>query len=413
MPSSPLVSLVQPYQISPSPAEDSTAIHEAMPDLVQGRLAGLLSKSENSTEESNGTINASFVALIGIQYLELTKPLYERCCALINAADGPTLEEYDAGQTYTINEWGNPVPLITGRDTEALKYLSDLRIEYFPSSEPKSGYKLIFNDEFGYWGDFLYDHVIGTEIKWKDEKDLTQESELKKQRNKTHSTESFFNVFSPPVAPSEEAIFKGDIDSEELDELFEKLDIDCRIGEDIKEKLLRVQIIPHAVDYFTGEASWYDDEDDFEDYYEGTDSDWPDEDADEDDAPASRLRGGGGRGGHGGLPTNLSDGDSIAALHDYSFANFELLVLHATPGPPAPPAFGVWSLRRAPGHVPGGNHLGGAEDYTHLAVIWRIDWMERRVDDDIGPDMGKTALRKGSADVDFANRGWRGIGGYK
>lgn len=54
---------------------------------------------------------------------------------------------------------------------------------------------------------------------------------------KAHPTESFFNFFSPPVAPSEEAIETEEIEEEELDELEEKLEIDYQIGEDIKEKV--------------------------------------------------------------------------------------------------------------------------------------------------------------------------------
>jgi nucleosome assembly protein 1-like 1 len=94
--------------------------------------------------------------------------------------------------------------LITDRDATALKHLIDLRIEYLPSSEPKPGFKLIFEfasneyfendilektyvyrEEVGYSGDFVYDRAIGTEIRWKDEKDLTKEFEIKKQRNKS------------------------------------------------------------------------------------------------------------------------------------------------------------------------------------------------------------------------------------
>jgi nucleosome assembly protein 1-like 1 len=54
---------------------------------------------------------------------------------------------------------------------------------------------------------------------------------------KAHPTESFFNFFSPPVSPSEEAIESGEIGEEELDDLEEKLEIDYQIGEDIKEKV--------------------------------------------------------------------------------------------------------------------------------------------------------------------------------
>ncbi|KAH8999917.1 NAP-domain-containing protein [Lactarius hatsudake] len=367
------------------PAEDSAAVHEAMLGLVQGRLAGLLGKSSGYIESLSDGTKTSIVALIGVQvkqnelqnqykreclelekkYLELTKPLYERRRALIYTAAVPTPEELDAGaaQAAKDNPEENPflvppstapaaVPdfwltvlrnhvglseLITDRDAGALKYLNDLRIEYLPSSEPKPGFKLIFEfasneffeneklektyvyrEEVGYSGDFVYDRAIGTEIKWKDEKDLTKEFEIKKQRNKNtnrtrlvrkaHPTESFFNFFSPPVAPSEEAIEEGDIGEEELDELEEKLEIDYQIGEDIKEK-----IIPRAVDYFTGKALEYDmlsdDEDDFDDEDEDDDGDGfeDDVDSDEDDPPAPRRGAGGGRGGRGGgLPANVN-----------------------------------------------------------------------------------------------------------
>ncbi|KAI9437321.1 NAP-domain-containing protein [Lactarius indigo] len=346
------------------PAEDSAAVHEAMLGLVQGRLAGLLGKSSGYIESLSDGTKTSIVALIGVQvkqnelqnqykreclelekkYLELTKPLYERRRALIYTDAVPTPEELDAGAAqaakdnpeenpFLVPSSTTPAALITDRDAGALKYLSDLRIEYLPSSEPKPGFKLIFEfspneffeneklektyvyrEEVGYSGDFVYDRAIGTEIKWKDEKDLTKEFEIKKQRNKNtnrtrlvrkaHPTESFFNFFSPPVAPSEEAIEEGDIGEEELDELEEKLEIDYQIGEDIKEK-----IIPRAVDYFTGKALEYDmlsdDEDDFEDDEDDDGEGFEDVDSDEDDPPVPRRGAGGGRGGRR-LPENVN-----------------------------------------------------------------------------------------------------------
>lgn len=93
--------------------------------------------------------------------------------------------------------------LITDRDAAALKHLLDIRIAYVDTAG-KPGFKLIFvfgpneffendllektylsQEEVGYSGDFVYDRAIGTEIKWKEEKDLTKEFEIKKQRNKS------------------------------------------------------------------------------------------------------------------------------------------------------------------------------------------------------------------------------------
>lgn len=93
--------------------------------------------------------------------------------------------------------------LITERDEEALKHLVDIRLEY-PVDKP--GFTLVFSfakgakaffeneelektyyyqDEVGYEGDFVYDHAVGTKIKWVEGKDLTVRVETKKQRNKS------------------------------------------------------------------------------------------------------------------------------------------------------------------------------------------------------------------------------------
>ena len=53
----------------------------------------------------------------------------------------------------------------------------------------------VYREEVGYSGDFVYDRAIGTEIKWKDEKDLTKEFEIKKQRNKSKGR--FFGTIDP------------------------------------------------------------------------------------------------------------------------------------------------------------------------------------------------------------------------
>ena len=105
---------------------------------------------------------------------------------------------------------------------------------------------------------------------------------------------SFFNFFSPPEPPSEDAIENGDVDEEELEELEEKLEVDYQLGEDIKEKVCTgnlsrgacaeadavPQIIPRAIDYFTGKALEFEDFDDDDDDFEDMEDD---DDDDEDD----------------------------------------------------------------------------------------------------------------------------------
>ena len=89
-------------------------------------------------------------------------------------------------------------------------------------------------------------------------------------------TESFFNFFSPPKAPSGE-------DDDAASDVEERLELDYQLGEDIKEKL-----IPRAIDWFTGEALQFEeieddlDEGDFEDEDDDEEDD-SDEDKDEDE----------------------------------------------------------------------------------------------------------------------------------
>ena len=199
--------------------------------------------------------------------------------------------------------------MITDRDEAALKDLTDVQMEYLD----KPGFRLIFHfaenefftnktisktyfyqNESGYGGDFIYDHAEGDEIDWKAGKDLTVRVESKKQRNKSKSyifqsviliadtrldtkqtrvvkktvpTESFFNFFSPPKAPTDED------DDDAASDIEERLELDYQLGEDIKEKL-----IPRAIDWFTGEALQFEELDD--DMEEG---DFEDEDDEEED----------------------------------------------------------------------------------------------------------------------------------
>ncbi|EPQ61323.1 NAP-domain-containing protein [Gloeophyllum trabeum ATCC 11539] len=281
--------------------------------LVQGKLSGLIGKSSGYIESLPVEVKRNVEALKGVQvkqdqlqnqykreclelekkYAELQKPLLDRRHAIIMGAVVPTPEEVKAGEEVSkkddeeykplpeeIPDSTNGIPefwltalrnhvalsdIITDRDAGALKHLTDIRLSYLPSTDPKPGFKLsfyfspneyfenevlektyIYQEEVGYSGDFVYDRAIGTEIKWKEDKDLTKEFEIKKQRNKNTNrtrlvrkarpTESFFNFFSPPEPPAEDAIENGEIDIDELEELEEKLEIDYQLGEDIKEK---------------------------------------------------------------------------------------------------------------------------------------------------------------------------------
>ncbi|KAK1770658.1 putative nucleosome assembly protein [Phialemonium atrogriseum] len=319
--------------------------------LIQGRLSTLVGRSSGYIESLPPQIKRRVAGLKGIQkdhskleaefqeeVLQLEKkyfakftPLYEKRATIVNGGAEPTEDEIKAGEEddepeegedaeeksgesaetaedkagvagipeFWLSAMKNQISLaemITDRDEDALKRLTDIRMEYLD----KPGFRLIFefaeNDFFtnktmtktyfyrnesGYGGDFIYDHAEGDKIDWKAGKDLTVRVEQKKQRNKntkqtrivkkTVPTESFFNFFSPPKAPTED-------DDDAASDIEERLELDYQLGEDIKEKL-----IPRAIDWFTGEALAYEeiDEDDFEGEFEDED-DEDDDDLSED-----------------------------------------------------------------------------------------------------------------------------------
>lgn len=99
---------------------------------------------------------------------------------------------------------------------------------------------------------------------------------------KTVPTESFFNFFSPPVAPGDDEDVEEDIE--------ERLELDYQLGEDIKEKL-----IPRAIDWFTGEALAFeelgdDDDAEFEDEDDDDDEEDEEEDSDDDEEEGGKPR---------------------------------------------------------------------------------------------------------------------------
>jgi nucleosome assembly protein 1-like 1 len=298
----------------------SSGYIESLPDAVKRSIQALKGVQVKQTELQNQYKRECLE--LEKKFLGLQTPLYDRRHAIITGSSEPTKEEIEAGEKESAKEDEEYTPLpsdsaetaaipefwltalrnhpgieeiITERDEGALKHLVDVRLEYLPETAPdqKPGFKLLFTftpndffenavlektyiyqEEVGYSGDFVYDRAIGTEIKWKEDKDLTKEFEIKKQRNKnTNRTrlvkkakpaDSFFNFFQPPVPPADDALENGEIGEDELEEIEEKLEMDYQIGEDIKEK-----IIPRAVDYFTGKALEYEimdgDDDEFED----------------------------------------------------------------------------------------------------------------------------------------------------
>ncbi|RAL08392.1 histone chaperone NAP1 [Aspergillus homomorphus CBS 101889] len=350
----PGIASIKEESLDHATAASLFARNPGLVSMIQGKLGSLVGRSSGYIESLPVSVRRRVAGLKGIQkehakleaqfqeeVLELEKkyfakftPLYQRRATIVNGTTEPTdsevtngrdeeedadvegeasKDEADESTTAGIPEFWlsamkNQISLadmITERDEEALKYLTDIRMEYLD----RPGFRLIFEfsenpfftnksvsktyyykEENGYGGDFIYDHAEGTKIDWKADKDLTVRVESKKQRNKntkqtrvvkiTVPTESFFNFFSPPQPPTDD-------DDTVATDIEERLELDYQLGEDIKEKL-----IPRAIDWFTGEALQFEelgddmDEDEFD--LEDDEDDEEEDDDDDDDRGTDR-----------------------------------------------------------------------------------------------------------------------------
>lgn len=183
-------------------------------------------------------------------------------------------------------------------DIPILKYLQDITVhldaegfkldfwfnenENFTNKVLSKYYHLRFKPEkdevLTYEGPEIY-KCTGTEIDWKENKNVTVKFVKKVQKHKnrgtkrvltkTVQTDSFFNFFSPPQ------VTEGEELDEETDSLLES---DFEIGQYLRER-----VIPRAVLYYTGEIVDADEDDDDDDYEEGDDDEDEEEDEEEDE----------------------------------------------------------------------------------------------------------------------------------
>lgn len=299
---------------------EALANNPALLNALQSRLNTLVGKSSGYVESLPEEIQEKLKELSEIQLenlklemefraqvLELEKkfnklhvPLYEKRFEIIsgkNADGGIPAFWYTAMSTHPLIS-----EMIFDGDEEALKYLSDIRVEY---KDDNPGFKLEFlfdenpfftnkslektyylgNNPEDPFGDLIYQKAVGTSIDWKADHDLTCKVEMKKQRHKgtketrmvkkTIPRETFFSFFSPIQLPQED----DEVEEDDLPEDFEeKIEMDYEIGEILKEK-----IIPRAVDWFTGKALQDEDMDEWDDEEEEEDEDDEGEDDEEDE----------------------------------------------------------------------------------------------------------------------------------
>lgn len=202
---------------------------------------------------------------------------------------------------------------ITDRDSEVLSYLTNIKLDYLPLKKAEEqdifGYALIFEfaenpffsnekliktyfyaNDTDYEGGLVYrESRLLQPIDWKsDEMNVTVEVSVKKQKSKKTGkvrslkelldVESFFSFFAPPDLSVLDEI-EDDDEAYEMQLAFEEqLGLDYAIAEEIKSDL-----IPRAIDWFTGEALQYKDDSEEEDDDDDDDDEYTDEDDDEED----------------------------------------------------------------------------------------------------------------------------------
>ncbi|KAG4219262.1 hypothetical protein PC116_g32258, partial [Phytophthora cactorum] len=182
----------------------SSGYIESLPSVVRRRVAGL-----KGIQKDHSKLEAEFqeeVLQLEKKYFAKFTPLYEKRAAIVNGKEEPTEEQVKAGEDenekdeaeaeaekeeekvtpetaelvkgipeFWLSAMKNQISLaemITDRDEAALRYLTDIRMEYLD----KPGFRLIFEfaenefftnktitktyfyqNESGYGGDFIYD----------------------------------------------------------------------------------------------------------------------------------------------------------------------------------------------------------------------------------------------------------------
>jgi nucleosome assembly protein 1-like 1 len=315
----------------------SSGFLESMPMPVRNRIAYL-----KSLQEQHDELQEQFEverAALEAKYRKLYAPLYDKRKAVVTGSEEapPTLKEDEAkseGEAQAAEQGDVPsgIPAfwlhvlrnhsflgeqITEKDAAILEYCTDIQAislsddsEDGPTSteqkaededdeEETKGFKLVFSfRENPYFSnkeltktycmidedDPVLERAIGTKIDWATGKDPTVKVVQKKSKGKggrggkpqtrTEQTQSFFNFFSPPEVPEA----SQEMDEQEMEELQARLEEDYEVGE-----LIREQLLPNAVRWFTGEALLDEDDDEDDEEDEDEEGDFEEDDDDEDD----------------------------------------------------------------------------------------------------------------------------------
>lgn len=248
-------------------------------------LNGILKEKKKLDEELEKEIR-----LLNQKYEKLALPLYDKSTEIIGgrlikeeeltgldqyltpeeiAKKSESLVENDPikdywSKVFKTNEILNEE--VKQKDENVIKHLT--KVEYIKIDESEHSFELRFhfspNDYFT--NDVLKktfymkeednaEKSVGTEILWKEGKNITKKTIKKKQKNKkTGQTrvitkevdeESFFNFFKS-INPNEKKEGQ-DEDDEEIELLHERMEIDLDIGRTIVE-----EVIPYGLEYYLG-----------------------------------------------------------------------------------------------------------------------------------------------------------------
>lgn len=186
-------------------------------------------------------------------------------------------------------------------DEQALNALEDIRagflengpgfrLEFFFAENPYFSNRVLTKEYYlasptcPTGEDYVYDHAVGTDIDWKEGKNLCFKTVTKTQRQKNgkgtrivkreEPQESFFHFFSPPSMPSDD---EDSADEEDIEELEQELEADYEMGD-----LIKSELVPNAIHWFTGRALEFGDYDDYFDD-EGDDQEYSEEDSEDEE----------------------------------------------------------------------------------------------------------------------------------
>ena len=267
------------------------------------------------------------VRALEAKYEAMYAPLYSKRAGLVTGATdceqpGDDTSEAPAGvPDFWLVALSNHEAfgeLIQEKDAAVLSHLKDVSCSPVTGTDkdgdPMYGFELKF--EFAEGNPFMSNSVLtktylfsdedqsylvaskGTDIAWTAGKDPTVKVFKKKgakpgakPQTKIERVDSFFNFFSPPEVPEED----DEIEADELEQLQEALEADHEMG-----TILKDEIIPNAVSWFTGAAMQEDEGEEEDEDEDGDDEDEDDDEEEEEEevvvAPKGGKKGGKGRG---------------------------------------------------------------------------------------------------------------------